>query len=269
LTLVYVRSLITVFIFLLGAGAALLPASAAAQNEEPSDAEAVEAGQRALGGRTYFPFYDAQKDDVRRIEVPAEKNPERAKKDWEQKTMTATPARAFGRTSSGLAGIFQVLGLSLLALIIVGLAVLLIRAFLQGEQVQTQGTKVIDTSSDVDRVEDLPFQMKRPTGDFLSEARRLYEAGQYSEAIIYLFSYQLVALDKKHVIHLAKGKTNRQYLRETRSREPLKQVLQRTMISFEDVFFGHHELSRERFEESWRALDDFHRHLEQVEFAAA
>jgi hypothetical protein len=84
-----------------------------------------------------------------------------------------------------------------------------------------------------------------------------------------LFSYQLVALDKRHVIHLAKGKTNRQYLRETRSREPLKNLLQRTMISFEDVFFGHHDLSRERFEESWQSLDEFHRHLEQVEFAAA
>jgi hypothetical protein len=115
----------------------------------------------------------------------------------------------------------------------------------------------------------LPFQLKRPTGDFLSEARRLYEAGQYSEAIVYLFSYQLVALDKRHVIHLAKGKTNRQYLRETRSRESLKQILHKTMISFEDVFFGHHELSRERFEESWRELDEFHQQLEQVELAAA
>jgi hypothetical protein len=155
-------------------------------------------------------------------------------------------------------------------LLIVGLIVLLMKTFLQGEQTQTAaGTKFIDTSSDVDRVEDLPFQLKRPTGDFLSEAQRLYEAGKYSDAIVYLFSYQLVALDKRHVIRLAKGKTNRQYLRETRSREPLKQLLQRTMISFEDVFFGHHELSRERFEESWQRLDEFHQQLERVEAVAA
>jgi len=141
-------------------------------------------------------------------------------------------------------------------------------AFLKGEQEQTQGTKFIDTSSDVDRVEDLPFQVRKPSGDFLSEAQRLYEAGKYSEAIIYLFSYQLVALDKRHVIHLAKGKTNRQYLRETRSRETIKLLLQRTMISFEDVFFGHHELSRERFEESWQKLDEFHQQLDRVEAVA-
>jgi hypothetical protein len=165
--------------------------------------------------------------------------------------------------------LFQVLGLSLLTLIIGALIVFLVMAFLKGEQTQTQGAKFIDTSSDVDRVEDLPFQLKKPSGDFLSEAQRLYEAGKYSEAIIYLFSYQLVALDKRHVIRLAKGKTNRQYLRETRSREPLKQLLQRTMISFEDVFFGHHDLSRERFEESWRRLDEFHQQLERVEAAAA
>jgi hypothetical protein len=239
-----------------------------AQEAVPATQEAVQAGQRALNGRTRLPFYDPATDDVRRLDVRAERNPERNKTEWERTKTAAAPVR-LGR-GFGLAPILQVLGLSLLALIIVGLVVVLMKTFLQGEQSQaTAGTKFIDTSGDVDRVEDLPFQLKRPTGDFLSEAQRLYEAGKYSEAIVYLFSYQLVALDKRHVIHLAKGKTNRQYLRETRSREPLKNLLQRTMISFEDVFFGHHDLSRERFEESWRSLDEFHRHLEQVEFAAA
>jgi hypothetical protein len=265
------RRVATILALIFSLSAWPLPGSSLrAQGEPVAEAEAIEAGQRALGGRTAFPFYDSRTDDVRRIDVQAEKNPER-KKDWAAKPATPAARRGWGwgRGSSALAQVFQVVGLSLLALIIIALVVMLMKTFLQGEQVQTVGTKVIDTSSDVDRVEDLPFQLKRPTGDFLSEARRLYEAGQYSEAIIYLFSYELVALDKRHVIHLAKGKTNRQYLRETRSHEPLKQALQKTMISFEDVFFGHHELTRERFEESWRQLDDFHRHLEQVEYAAA
>lgn len=253
-------------------GLGLIAALVCAQEASPSttdDAQSLQSARNALQGRTEFPFYDAAKDDVKRIEVPPSKAPpQQGDSNW-TKTGTKPVARAPRAPSSGFGMLFQVLGLSLLTLIIGALIVFLVMAFLKGEQTQTLGAKFIDTSSDVDRVEDLPFQLKKPTGDFLSEAQRLYEAGQYSEAIIYLFSYQLVALDKRHVIHLAKGKTNRQYLRETRSREPLKQLLQRTMISFEDVFFGKHELSRERFEESWRRLDEFHQQLERVEATAA
>jgi hypothetical protein len=243
----------------------MLPAVSSAQKDE-----AIESGKQALNGRTSFPFYDAQTDDVKRLDVKekVDPTPSNADPNWTQTPVTGgggAPRIGWG----GMGILFQVLGLSLLTLIIGVLIVLLVKAFLQGEQTQSQGAKFIDTSSDVDRVEDLPFQLKKPTGDFLSEAQRLYEAGKYSDAIVYLFSYQLVALDKRHVIRLAKGKTNRQYLRETRSREPLKQLLQRTMISFEDVFFGHHELSRERFEESWQRLDEFHQQLERVEAVAA
>ena len=78
--------------------------------------------------------------------------------------------------------------------------------------------KVVESRRDADRVEALPFHVRAASGDFLAEARRLYDAGHYSEAIVYLFSYQLVQLDKHHVIRLAKGKTNRQYVRETRQR---------------------------------------------------
>lgn len=248
-----------------------LNTAALAQSPVGTDEEAIEAGRDALNGRTSFPFYDAKEDDVRRIDVKEDgkKKPEAGDTKWVSQPKTTTPARMRGPNLSGLGTFFQVLGLGLLTLIIVGVIALLVKAFMQGEQAQTQGIKFVDTSHDVDKVEDLPFQLKRPTGDFLSEARRLYEAGKYSEAIVYLFSYQLVALDKRHVIHLSKGKTNRQYLRETRSREPLKQLLQRTMISFEDVFFGHHDLSRDRFEESWNRLDEFHTQLEQVELAGA
>lgn len=250
---------------------ALQPALAFAQDQRltAEDAEALEQARNALGGRTSYPFYDAQQDDVKRIDVRAraEKKPEKNNTTWTQKTAPAAAPPRLG--FSGFGTVFQFLGLTVLAVIIIALVVLLVKAFLQGEQTQTQGATFIDTSSDIDRVEDLPFQLNKPTGDFLSEAQRLYEAGKYSEAIVYLFSYQLVALDKRHVIRLTKGKTNRQYLRETRSREPLKQVLQRTMISFEDVFFGHHQLSRERFEESWRQLDEFHQQLERVEATAA
>ncbi|WP_254510396.1 DUF4129 domain-containing protein [Anatilimnocola floriformis] len=240
--------------------------------QEAPARESVKDARNALNGRTPFPFYDSAKDDVKRMNVKAPPDaapPAKGSTTWTRNG--TTPVRGGGGRggASGLGALLQIIGVALFTAVISAVVYFLVKAFLQGEQTQTEGTKFIDTSSDVDRVEDLPFQIKKPTGDFLSEAQRLYEAGQYSEAIVYLFSYQLVALDKRHVIRLAKGKTNRQYLRETRSREMIKQVLQRTMISFEDVFFGHHNLSRERFEECWRQLDEFHQQLERVEAAAA
>ena len=41
------------------------------------------------------------------------------------------------------------------------------------------------------------------------------------------------------------------------------------MISFEDVFFGHHKISREQFEASWNRLSEFEAELSRVERAAA
>ena len=97
----------------------------------------------------------------------------------------------------------------------------------------------------------------------LAEARRLYDAGQYSEAIIYLFSHELVELDKHQVIRLSKGKTNRQYLRETRKSPLLAGLLENTMVAFEDAFFGNKQLSRDVFERSWGSLNEFELELEK------
>jgi hypothetical protein len=87
---------------------------------------------------------------------------------------------------------------------------------------------------------------------------------------MYLFSYQLVHLDKHHLIRLAKGKTNRQYLRELRAQneesdgQGLRGILRRTMIAFEDCFFGDHAIEKNRFEACWQRLDDFHKTVQQL-----
>ena len=108
-----------------------------------------------------------------------------------------------------------------------------------------------------DQVEALPFLAGRSRRDLLGEARRYYEQGDYSEAIIYLFSYQLVQLDKFAMIQLAKGKTNRQYLREIARARNLRGLLESTMLKFEFVFFGGQPLDREGFEMCWHRLDEF------------
>ncbi len=87
-----------------------------------------------------------------------------------------------------------------------------------------------------DRIESLPFPIAVGRLNLLDEARRLYQQGEFAKAIVYLFSYQLVELDKRHRIRLTKGKTNRQYLREVGPRITLRELVEQTMIAFEDAF---------------------------------
>jgi hypothetical protein len=249
-------------------GSSLAPRAGA---EEITTENAVEAGREALSGKTRYPWYDRETDSVRRIEVAPAKTddlPERRSR-WSANRNPKSPPTGAAQGASLFAPILQGLGLALLVALLVAIAVLIARAALNREASGEGGGHVVETSHEVDRVENLPFQLKRPTGDFLAEAERLYSEGRYSEAIVYLFSHQLVELDKRHVIRLSKGKTNRQYLREMRHRPALRGMLETTMIAFEDVFFGHHPLDRERFETCWNALDAFQQELERVEHAAA
>jgi hypothetical protein len=164
---------------------------------------------------------------------------------------------------SGFGAVLQVLGWLALAALITVIIILAARAFVSREVTETQARRVVQTLKQADKVEHLPVQIQADEGDFLATARRHYEAGNYSQAIIYLFSYQLLQLDHHQIIRLAKGKTNRQYLRETKRRPELRGVLEATMIAFEDVFFGKHPLDRARFEACWNQLAVFQQQLQQ------
>ena len=65
------------------------------------------------------------------------------------------------------------------------------------------------------------------------------------------------------LFRLTKGKTNRQYLREIGPRRRLRDLVERTMIAFESVFFGHHPLDQRRFEACWSQVAEFQRLLDQ------
>lgn len=110
---------------------------------------------------------------------------------------------------------------------------------------------------EVDLIEQLPFQVTAPKSDLLAEARRHFEAGNYNEAIVYLYSHQLIQLDQHAMIRLNKGKTNRQYLLELRRATSLRDILSRTVLAFEDAFFGRHELDAQRFGACWSDLELF------------
>ena len=243
----------------------LITSSTSAQ--ELSDTQAVEAGREALDGKVTFPWYDADADGIQRLNVEPPDDVRNRGSKWER-TIKAQQASRPWSMPNWLRTMLEVVGWTLLVMALVAVGYFLVRAFLIAEVGGVGGgaafTDGVMGPGDIDRVESLPFQLKAPQSDLVSEARRHYEAGNYNDAIIYLYSYQLVELDKHQLIRLTKGKTNRQYLREVRRRGDLFGTLQASMLAFEDVFFGNHPLERSRFESCWSGLEAFHRSLEQA-----
>ena len=205
-----------------------------------SDPEmAVQAGREGLQSQISLPWYDRQADDTRPLNLP----PQRARN------------RATGGTwdMSWIGDIFTFLMWLVVAALIVAIVVALLRSWQQAEQQPSDLSTVKGADgAQIARVEALPVAIDQPLANLLTEAQRLAARGEYSLAMIYLFSHQLVEADKVSALRLRKGKTNRQYLRELRRNQPetpeLPQSLERTMLAFERSFFGAHAPTREEFD---------------------
>mgnify|MGYP000027827509 CR=1 FL=1 len=217
---------------------------------------AVQAGRQALDRWwTPYPWYDPHTDGIRRIRVSKPWNWDWLWKwleGWLGQTQQVGPTVAWVRVFRWLVWAFAVAAL-------VAAVYLLLRAYrlYRGRAAEKSDTVDLDGgAADQRRIEALPTLRRRPS-DLLAEARRLYQQGNYSEAILYLFSHQLVQLDKHELIRLERGKTNRQYVRELGACDRLCRLVEQTMVAFEDVFFGNHRLDRFRFESCWTRLAEF------------
>jgi len=230
-----------VILLLLGVATPLVACAADLENPQ----EAIDAGRQGLDQWWSYPWYDAATDSPRRIEIRA-----------------TQPSRMPNINWSLGENFILIVGWILLAVVLALFAWFLIRAFLDRETgTASQAQKVRQTAATIDRVTSLPFQVKRPDANLLAEAERQYRQGNYSEAIIYLYSHQLVELDKAQFIRLTRGKTNRQYVREAKAASPAGDLLEQTMLLFEKAFFGHHVIGREQFEACWNRLKEFENHL--------
>jgi hypothetical protein len=207
----------------------------------------VQSGREALDRWTDYPWYDDAADDVRPVGVPPPPPQEKE---------ATVP-----KSDVSLAGA-EVIAWVVVGVAIVAIVGALIYAILQSEA-SSPRHKQQTTASSVD-LEALPVPIAAADSDLLAEARRLYGQGDFAKAMIYLYSHLLLRLDKGQLIRLAKGKTNRQYLREVSGRKSLAEYFESAMHTFESAFFGRHELPRDEFEAAWRRVDDFHRLVEEA-----
>jgi hypothetical protein len=197
-------------------------------------------GRDALNHWFGYPWYDAPSDSIHRVKVSEPWNPH-----W----------------SFPLGTILQWTGWIVLGLLLAGVLYFVVRAIVERER-RKKGEDEAESAGGADRVESLPVPLDGRRLDLLGEARRCRERGDYARAIVFLFSHQLLQLDKHGRIHLARGKTNRQYLREIRPWPSLGGLVEHTTLVFEDVFFGHHAIERPTFEACWSRLDEFERLVE-------
>jgi len=217
---------------------------------EQSVARGREALDRWWGG---YPWYDSDTDGVKPVEVP---KPSRADRNWDW---------TFDGFSPVVMEILQWTLWLIVAVVLLVVVFFLLRAYFRDGSLRW-ARRAKNSQGEADRrrrIEALPFPLKAAKLDFLAEARRYYQQGQYGEAVKYLFSYQLVELDRHRLLRLARGKTNRQYLREIAAgrRAGLGGLLQQTMWIFEDSFFGGHRIDRARFEACWSRIAEFEAQL--------
>jgi hypothetical protein len=113
-------------------------------------------------------------------------------------------------------------------------------------------------------IRDLPFELEQTQLGLLAQAEQYRNAGDYSKAIIYLFSHVLVELDGARCIRLERGKTNRTYVRELGSRHNLVGFTKQLVGVFEYVFFGKNRLNQDTFESIWKQIPEFETNLELI-----
>lgn len=105
----------------------------------------------------------------------------------------------------------------------------------------------------LERIQELPEELRRDNLDYRAEAERMMRSGALEQAIVLLFAYQLLLLDRAACLRLHRGKTNRQYLRELRSTDQqVFQWVERVVSLFEGSYFGRRVIQRSDFSRCWK-----------------
>ncbi|MEM6798285.1 MAG: DUF4129 domain-containing protein [Planctomycetota bacterium] len=234
----------------------LLTPTAYAADLSDGDA-AIEAAREGLDSYWERNWYDSEADDFKPINLPVPR----------KRTQTNSWSwldSLFSSLNFDFGNVLTLIGWLALIAVLVAIVHVMIKA---SKEVEIQSAEHIDDAEDgrthIERVEALPVALERPVGNFLDEARRLYAAGDLTLAIVYLFSYQLIELDKRRLLRLVKGKTNRQYLRELRRNAPdhprLPGLVEQSMLLFERAFFGAHPPDAHRLKECLERMPEFER----------
>ncbi len=220
----------------------------------------------ALAGHDNLEWYDEQTGQLKSPVLEPLTDPTAPQK-WVWKPRNKTnPGRSWQFPAIGdfAAFVIEVILWVLAGITLIWLIVYVLNSFQNFESARSQHPQRDDDDDSIatHKLAELPFATGSSKSNLLDAAREFYESSEYGRAIICLFGYQLLQLDRHDRIHLWKGKTNGQYLREVKSDAWLSNLLGETIHTFEAHFFGNHPVSREQFESCWQHMDEFGTRLE-------
>ncbi len=247
-------------VILTGSFVALL-GTANAQQTDP-----VEIGAEALKDGK-FPWYASDSNTAQTVESPNTKSAASANRGLvpaKKVQPAATPTSWAGWLQQLFDGLSYAAYIMLIILVVV-IASLLIWGYIRlrpSEMSKTDRQKLEENEAMSDRIQELPFTVSRQLNDnFEDRAQAAADAGNYSEAVMLLFSFILLSLDRKGLIRLRRGTTNRQYLNEIRHQDRLPEFYKQVMVPFEKSFFGGHRIDQETFEKCWNNVESFRHSL--------
>ena len=231
-------------------GAALMLvalASLAPPQARAAEAEEGDRARKALASQS-FPWYDRTADDYRPIVRPPASASDRSSRRPD--TATELDGEVFGTLGAAI-----VVGLLVVA--VGGIVFLVVRHGLLdgGRPPRTLADPGVAPTVD-DVAAALPAGLIPADGDLLGQAAALAERGDYSAAIQSLHAWILLELDRRRALSLGRGKTNRQYAAEVAASLPeVAELFRSSSRLFEDAFFGHLPVPRDRFAAVWERRD--------------
>lgn len=232
------------------------------------------------------PWYDPESGSIRPIALePDDDDSLNRSSRWlpkpEKVRKVAAPASTTGGAGNGWFGsgltLMNLLGwLLLLVLFIGGIAAIMFglsKAEFELAGAAANSKAITQPSMDeqtIERMKQLPPELRRSGINLRSEAERLMHEGAYDQAIILLFGHQLLLLDRRGELRLNRGKTNRRYLRECQSSSAENAAcLQETIGAFERSYFGRHQITEREFQSLWETNLKLERFLDASSEAAA
>ncbi|MCY2982084.1 MAG: DUF4129 domain-containing protein [Planctomycetota bacterium] len=243
------------------------------QQDTPSrtvDSQITDKDRAIIGRSTHSVWFDANDGTVRPIRSGTSVDVD-DRHDAIASNLPNTPPSWWVSLKNLVAGFFGLLFQSWQILLLVALITLLVIAGIvilrHGLSFQSSGGKMSNVSMlerEKAKLLDLPFEVEQTMFGLLGQAEKYRAAGDYSKAIIYLFSHALVEMDGARCIRLARGKTNRAYLRELRDQESLRGFTNQLVTAFEYAFFGKHVLSQQAFERIWQQVPAFETNVKQI-----
>ena len=244
-----------------------VPSSALGQAES-----AVETTRQAFRNAGQWDWYDAENDQVRPLPMPGERASEsrREQEPGSPNSFKESPAESREQvrstepgTVSALVNLFAWI---MIVSLLVGFLVVIVAAIWRSGFAKKKPSETAeqDETESGEYVAEMPFFLDRPESEWLRTARNHYEQGNYRQAMIYVYAHMLNVLDEHRWLQLARGKTNRQFLKELRASATERQLnssmgdyFYLAMMRFEKAFFGSHALTRDELDAIWKGLDRF------------